>query len=379
MKTMFGIFVALSFLVACVGNEADMPVVGQSNISEAAGQANFSSNLEYQVISGVPSDTPLFGTSIAMTDDHIYVGDPGKSRVAVFERSAGNKWRRGSDIYPTDNIKGFGYALAINDTHLVIGAYSRTNKEDGMVFSYNEKEGLREVAQTNSEFIVGFSVAADGNNISYSRRKQNDLKYQTGSVVVLSGGETAIYKDDQHPAYFGANISLSNNKLFVSVPALGPQGGAKLFDLAIGGRLEMKFLVPGGYGRVGASSRVSILDDYYLISGSGNPLGNASILWNKAGKIVGNLPGSGEVASFENVLVLSGEKADAHFKSESLGKIAIPYFNLANSGFDKHLLMNEHIQESSYRNSAISKNNIAVALYVRGVAPMLLIYSRYQL
>ena len=75
-----------------------------------------------------PDDSPMFGSSLAVSDQYLAVGDIKANRVVIYGRQADNSWLRLYEIYPPKpwfrlgrrKKSGFGYNLAINHDVLLI-------------------------------------------------------------------------------------------------------------------------------------------------------------------------------------------------------------------------------------------------------------------
>ena len=78
-------------------------------------------------------DSRSFGTSLAVDEDYLAVGDPEANRVVIYTRKTDGNWQRIREIYPPKPSLakkrgyGFGSELALNNNVLVIRAYDYKN------------------------------------------------------------------------------------------------------------------------------------------------------------------------------------------------------------------------------------------------------------
>lgn len=75
-----------------------------------------------------PEDTKFFGSSVAINEQYLIVGDPGANRVIVYQNNSTGQWQRSFDICPPENSsifragRGFGKSLALNENVLMVSS-----------------------------------------------------------------------------------------------------------------------------------------------------------------------------------------------------------------------------------------------------------------
>lgn len=332
---------------------------------------------QYQVLRrfNIAEGSDLFGSSVVINDNgDIFIGDPGVGKVFSYLNAADGFWKASKVITAPNDIKGFGYDLAIDGETLVIGAYHRVKKEDGAVFSYSRKTGLQEVARSDANHIVGFAVAAHSGRIAYSRRLRNDPEKQSGSVIVLRGGESETYFSREYPDYFGSSISLHENKLFVLAPAVDGNGGAIGFDVLRGVESKVKFEIPSDLGRANVANEVLVSDGLCVISGAGSRDKLRSVIWRECNpKDAKTINASGHVAASKEILAFAGVRAVPRFGVT--GPFAVDVYK--SGDFEERLekVKSPKLVKSLTRNVDISDNYLVVALVDNAGKAFLEIYE----
>ena len=78
-----------------------------------------------------PGDTNSFGSSVAINDKYLAVGDPNANRVVVYENDLSDQWQRHREIYPPEDSipykvgNGFGRNLSLDKNGLIVNALTQ--------------------------------------------------------------------------------------------------------------------------------------------------------------------------------------------------------------------------------------------------------------
>lgn len=303
----------------------------------------------------------LFGASIEMSSDTIYVGDPGRNAVFKFQFT-NRSWTAAGLIEAPEGVTGFGYALALDGDTLVIGAYARISTEEGSVYAYRRTDGLDLIATSDDSIIVGFAVAAEAGRIAYARRQRNDLEQQTGDVVIRTNGSETIYRSEAYPDYFGMRIDLDRDHLLAMAPAFGDRGGVFLFDLQRGSTLRLA--LPNEAGRASLEHPVALVGDACLMAGAGNAAHTQSVVWR--GCVAGQaeiIDGTGEVSASSGRVAFSGNNVIPQFglAFKPPADTAVFIRDLEQTEAKPVYVQDNRVENSIRRNVALYEDRLALA------------------
>lgn len=185
-----------------------------------------------------PGDSRYFGSSSAINDKYLVVGNPSLNRVVVYTRNSWGKWVRTKEIFPPKGSQaetsgsGFGYDVALDGSTLVIGAYTRKGDPNnlrefssGSVYETTLDKGskVERIDVASKEEMPSGIVSASEAKISYSTKSlEMDGKYR---VNVYEDGEIKHVFVTSRRTYqgrdftqFGSNIALKQNFLVVGSP-----------------------------------------------------------------------------------------------------------------------------------------------------------------
>ncbi len=250
-----------------------------------------------------PSDSKSFGDALAVDGDYLAVGDPEANRVVLYQRTNKGRWLRTQEIVPPKGSTadragvGFGYALDLNQTTLVIGAYDRRRRPSDNVVEYSgaiytaeiRSDGtipIQEIPIPKADLIVGYTlslfgdrVAFAGREISPSRSTERILIADTlsGEIIRVIGApkrpeEKSIWPTIESPDGvdfdgFGPSVSGHQDTLLIGTANNHP-GGIYLAT-AKGDLQRVEFEGRGLYPLSSAGSSVVLTDDLMAIGRSG--------------------------------------------------------------------------------------------------------------
>ena len=193
----FGYSVAISDTHIVVGAQGDDGNQGSVYVYNLDGTG------EVKITASDAAINDYFGLSVAISDTHIAVGSQmdddlgsGSGSVYVYNLDGTGEVK----ITPSDGAADdrFGWAVAITDTHIVVGAKNH-NVVTGAVYIYN-LDGTGEVKVTASDGAAsdsfGYSVAISGTKVLVGARDDDG---SSGSVYVYNtdgSGEQKITASD---------------------------------------------------------------------------------------------------------------------------------------------------------------------------------------
>lgn len=236
-------------------------------------------------------DSESFGYSLAMSDDYLAVGDPGANHVVLFEENERGKWIRSRTIKPPKGSSaeivgsGFGYDISLDESTLVIGAYTKKHKPSNLEdFQYTNQLGVaysggvykvdldknvlvERVDTLDDGEISGFSVSADSGKIAFSSRADQPDKW-FGKVHLFSEGNIRkTVTPTKKSSEFGIDISLKNNLLAVASPRDDAGATYLLFNLESFDDEPKRLAIPNSTGFNGIT--VAISDKFIAIGSAG--------------------------------------------------------------------------------------------------------------
>jgi hypothetical protein len=198
------------------------------------------------------SSTPLagdyFGTSLALYEDTLVVGAPGSNTIAsmtphggsvhVFKREAG-EWKRLTRLAPADSGLQdlFGQSVAIDDNHLFVGAplESTVQAFGGMVYAYarsgddfGRPAQLRPMTSIETG-LFGWALASSGESLVIGAPHFNYIRVSDlgpGNAYVFTGSGTTWSQEQmletpdslEDGATFGWAVAVAGNSLVIGAP-----------------------------------------------------------------------------------------------------------------------------------------------------------------
>ena len=228
---------------------------------------------ETKVVASDASAFDRFGDAVAVGSNKIVVGAPqadpnglSSGAVYVYDLDGTNEVK----ITPTGGAAGrnFGYAVAVGDDKIVVGAYGSDSANDlaGAIFVYN-LDGTGELKIEPSDGAendyFGWSIAMDTTNdkIIVGAPQQDPQAESSGAVYIYNydgSGETKVFPSDGQLAdLFGWSVAVGDNNVFyVGAPGdddRGTSAGA-MYVYTIAG-VAISKLIPvsvGSYDYYGA-------------------------------------------------------------------------------------------------------------------------------
>jgi LPXTG-site transpeptidase (sortase) family protein len=272
-----------------------------------------------------------FGYSVAVDGNIVAVGayfddDNGTSSgsVYVFEKSAFN-WvltekLTASDAAARDN---FGNAVAVSDGAIVVGAYYDDDNDtnSGSVYVFEKSGGFWQetgklIASDGSRFdYFGYAVAVSDSVLAVGAQGVADKGSRSGAVYVFekSGGiwterEKLLADDGVANDYLGYAVAVSGNRILggaYGVDANGSMSGAAyLFEKSGGGSWQQieKLMADDGAAGDGFGSTVTISGDDVAMGAEGDDDGGSGAgSVYVFGTVIGVGGGSGSADTAESV------------------------------------------------------------------------------
>jgi VCBS repeat-containing protein len=230
------------YAVAVSGNTA---VVGAFGKDSSRGAAyvyvyNGTSWVRQQQLTasdGVAGDQ--FGSSVAIDGDRIIIGahrkDAGRGKAYVYVRS-GTAWLEQAKLIASDRAGGdnFGYAVAISDKTVLIGAPDDDDRGSAYVFNTGGTVWTQRAKLAASDVAIddsfGVSVALNGDTALIGAQDKNA---HTGAAYVFIGASTTWSQQKKLTApdgaagdFFGTAVACRNNTAVVGSYKADTVGGS---------------------------------------------------------------------------------------------------------------------------------------------------------
>ncbi len=289
-----------------------------------------------------PSDSESFGDALAVDGDYLAVGDPEANRVVLYQRTNKGRWLRTQEIVPPKGSTadragvGFGYALDLNQTTLVIGSHHRGRwlPNGGIYTAQIRSDGtipIQEIPIPKADLIVGYTLSLFGDKVAFTGVTEisPDLWIQriliadilSGQIIRVIGAnirpeEKSIWPTIESPDEVGfdgfvPNVSGHQETLLIGVTS-GPPKEAIYLTTAKGDLQRVEFEAPRLYSNLYAGSSVVLTDDVMAIGRSGTygPVDTLLLRRSAAGwSFLGAANLSGPLdASGSYVLISHGQK-----------------------------------------------------------------------
>lgn len=200
-----------------------------------------------------------FGTSVAMSDTHVVVGDPddgggSSGAVHIFDARTGRYLRRLAPATLTGNAR-FGGSVALSGATLVVGASGQqiSGNIHGTVYVFDLRTGrllheLVDPATITQANNLGWSVSISGRWIVAGAPgyQEGANSWQGASMVfdAVTGDlrHVLVAADGQPFNYLGESVAISGDLAIAGAYAFdGPgiqSGAAYVFDIQSGGQLQ---------------------------------------------------------------------------------------------------------------------------------------------
>ncbi|MCH8042671.1 MAG: tandem-95 repeat protein [Planctomycetes bacterium] len=240
-----------------------------------------------------PLESDLFGTSVAATEDFVFVGAPldstGANRagsVYVFDAATGQLLRRLQKPAVLANDE-FGSSVAVVGQYVAVGA-SRDNSDGdrvGAAYLFDPRTGdlLQTFANPTPETLDGFgqSLAAFGADVLVGAPNDNLGARETGAVYLFDSDTGDVIRTFENPTPsqndgFGVSISVLGDKILIGAwldDAGAPNAGvAYLFD-GNTGELLLTLLNPNPQQRDFFGISVALVGNLAIVGMNQNAFG----------------------------------------------------------------------------------------------------------
>lgn len=185
------------------------------------------------------ADMDEFGCSVAISGDSVIVGAPYRGAAYIFDRNEGgvDNWGEVTKLIASDNIDFgyFGYAVAISEDTVVIGADMKTGGGGAYIFDRNQggEDNWGEVIKLTSfdqedYDSFGFSVSINRDTVAVGAIREDGLGTNRGAAYVFDrnqggtnnwGEVTKITASDaEDEDGFGFSVSISEKTVVVGTP-----------------------------------------------------------------------------------------------------------------------------------------------------------------
>ncbi len=183
------------------------------------------------------------------------MGDPEANRVVLYRRDTRGGWARTREILPPAGSAaeqvgvGFGYAVALNNDTLVIGAYIRSThrrpnntfevEESGSIyfasFLSGEIGSLQEVLIPETDIVAGYAVSFLSDKIAFAVRPKVALGNTWLERLLIADSTGKITKQREAPDELDSNFELimdrANGALLIGVSSTSSRGMAYLITV----------------------------------------------------------------------------------------------------------------------------------------------------
>jgi len=230
----FGSAVATNGRLAIVG----APTYGTSIGAAYLFERNGSQWDEVKVFhSPIPIGNPAFGTSVAISGGQIFIGrqrgvssDP--HAVHIYEE-VGGTWVEVDRIVPADDAELFGRSIEIDGSRAIVGAAGQSFIFDRIAGSWVQQAQF--FAPEAGDTSFGYDVAIDRDHAVVGAFNADTFRGM--AVVLAKDAQTGRWveqaelspSDGELDDRFGLAVDLSGNRAFVSSPqtdGIGPNAGA---------------------------------------------------------------------------------------------------------------------------------------------------------
>ncbi len=288
-----------------------------------------------------PGDSKSFGDALAVDGDYLAVGDPEANRVVLYQRTDRGRWLRTQEIVPPKGSTadragvGFGHALDLNQTTLVIGSHHRGRwlPNGGIYTAEIRSDGtipIREIPVGKAD-IVGYTLSLFGDKVAFAGMTEISpgrlieriliADILSGQIIRVIGAnirpeEKRIWPTIESPDEvdfddFFPNVAGHQDTLLIGVTS-GPPKEVIYLTTAKGDLQRVEFEAPRPYPNLYAGSSVVLTDDVMAIGRSADSGPSDTLLlrrsaagWSFLG--AANLSGPLD-ASGSYVLISHGQK-----------------------------------------------------------------------
>ena len=198
-----------------------------SNELTSNGQISIINKSDYTTVHELygSQDGENFGSSVAVDDNYIYAGgylfDNGgltdNGRIVIFDKS---DYSIIHELYGTQNREIFGSSVAVDDNHIYVGSsgFDSNDLENiGKLTIFNKSDYniVHELYGTQESENFGHSVAVDDNYIYVgSPYFDSDGLNANGKIAIFNKFNYSLVKElhgTQENSYFGYSVGVKNN------------------------------------------------------------------------------------------------------------------------------------------------------------------------
>lgn len=198
-----------------------------------------------QCIDSLPDDSINFGSSVAINNKYLAVGDPTANYVVIYTRDNSGKWLRTQEISPPINSipdqvgRGFGSNLQLDGDVLAISAFTWELIPDRVNLKTFYRRYLIGLNSETEVKAIDLPVEKKHGLVQFNLLSQGEIK----QVTLPDNGERGFGEDNG----LGYNFAFDSNLLLVGSPSYPTGGGAWLFDLNQPESKPLKLTAPNIY------------------------------------------------------------------------------------------------------------------------------------
>ena len=212
-------------------------------------------------------DTNSFGSSVAINDKYMIVGDPNANRVIVYQRDSEDRWYRSRVIYPPENSvpyqvgSGFGQNLWLDGNALIIDATTIQPTEN-----ISNPDNFTFISSLNLVFIGKYFIRLDKEievttiNFPLEQKKGSSQFY-----ILDKGNLKLITLPNNGEETFGAYIAVHKDLLLVGSPSNRTGGNGWLFNLKALDNLPIELTTDNAH----LGDTVAISEQFAIVGHSG--------------------------------------------------------------------------------------------------------------
>lgn len=171
-------------------------------------------------------DTNSFGSSVAINDKYMAVGDPNANRTVIYQRDSRNQWYRSRVIYPPENSlvfeagRGFGRILGLSGNILMVDSVIRIKPTSPYLVNPNNfrdflKKDIAYRKNTFQKYIFNLDLKTKITQIDCIRNNQKEL---TNFYILHDGELKLITLPNKNEEMFGVSVAVHNNLMLVGSP-----------------------------------------------------------------------------------------------------------------------------------------------------------------
>ncbi|MGD1917898.1 MAG: hypothetical protein ACFCAD_02840 [Pleurocapsa sp.] len=190
-------------------------------------------------------DTNSFGSSLAINDKYMAVGDPNANRAVIYQRDCQKHWHRSHVIYPPENSpafkvgKGFGRISGLNENVLMVDSIIKKastpfNSVNSNSFKDFPIKDIRNRQRLFKKYIFDLDLKLQITQIDCMRNNQKEF---TNFYILHNREVKQVNLQNHNEEMFGVSTAIHSNLMLVGSPPsrqrnLAPkQGRGWLFDL----------------------------------------------------------------------------------------------------------------------------------------------------